>query len=84
MNRKKLLWRISGRTLNNVRFADMIDLVKGFGFNLVRVSGSHHIYSHPAVPELLNLQEVNGEAKPYQIRQFIRMIDRYNLRLEDE
>jgi hypothetical protein len=27
-------------------------------------------YAHPDVPELLNLQEVNGKAKPYQIKQF--------------
>jgi hypothetical protein len=34
--------------------------------------------------ELLNLQAVGGEAKPYQIRQFLRLVERYNLRLEDE
>ena len=49
-----------------------------------RVSGSHHIFVHEAIPELVNLQEVRGEAKPYQIRQFLRLIERYNLRLEDE
>jgi len=59
-------------------------MVEGFGFRLARVSGSHHIFVHPAIPELVNLQEVKGEAKPYQIRQFLRLIERYNLRLEDE
>jgi len=59
-------------------------LVRGFGFRLARVSGSHHIFTHPATPELLNLQEVKGEAKPYQIRQFLRLVERYDLRLEDE
>jgi len=33
---------------------------------------------------MVNLQDVNGEAKPYQIRQFLRLVERYNLRLEDE
>jgi hypothetical protein len=42
------------------------------------------IFSHPGIPELVNLQEVKGEAKPYQIRQFLKLIERYNLRLEDE
>jgi len=39
---------------------------------------------HPQVfvPALLNLQEVRGEAKPYQIRQFLRIIERYNLQME--
>lgn len=61
----------------------MEDLVRGFGFRLVRTSGSHHIFSHPAVSALVNLQEVGGEAKPYQIRQFLPIVERYNLRLED-
>ena len=34
-------------------------------------------------PELVNLQDVGGEAKPYQIRQVLRLVERYNLQLED-
>jgi predicted RNA binding protein YcfA (HicA-like mRNA interferase family) len=67
----------------NIRFADMVGLVEAFGFRLSRVSGSHHIFVHPDLPELLSLQEVAGKAKPYQIRQFARLIERYNLRMED-
>jgi predicted RNA binding protein YcfA (HicA-like mRNA interferase family) len=70
--------------LKNIAFGDIISIVEGFGFRLDRVSGSHHIFVHEAIPELVNLQEVRGEAKPYQIRQFLRLIERYNLRLEDE
>jgi predicted RNA binding protein YcfA (HicA-like mRNA interferase family) len=51
---------------------------------LVRRSGSHHIFTHPDVTELVNLQDVKGEAKPYQIRQFLRLVEKYNLRLEEE
>jgi hypothetical protein len=40
------------------------------------VSGSHHIYAHPEVAELVNLQEVDGEAKPYQVRQVMRLVER--------
>ena len=40
-------------------------------------------FKHPAIPGLINLQEVRGEGKPYQIRQFLRLVERYNLRLED-
>ena len=61
----------------------MLRLAWGFGFRLARVSGSHHILVHPDVPELANLQDVGGEAKPYQIRQFLRLVERYNLKLED-
>ena len=54
------------------------------GFEFARVSGSHHIFTHPDISELLNLQEVRGEAKPYQIRQFLRLVERYNLKLREE
>ena len=76
--------RLSEGQLKNVAFGDMINMVEGFGFQLVRVSGSHHIFTNPGIPELINLQEVKGEAKPYQIRQFLRLVERYNLRLEDD
>ncbi len=62
----------------------MRSLVEGFGFGLVRVRESHHIFVHPRIDELLNLQDVDGEAKAYQIRQFLRLVERYDLRLEDE
>jgi predicted RNA binding protein YcfA (HicA-like mRNA interferase family) len=83
MNRRRLLLRILNRS-RNVSFDDMTNLVQGFGFRLVRTRGSHHIFSHPDVPELVNLQEVGGKAKPYQIRQFLKLVERYDLRLEDE
>jgi len=84
LRRRRLLRRITGGALRNVRFADIVDLVGAFGFSRSRTSGSHHIFSHPDLSELINLQEVNGQAKPYQIRQFLRLVERYNLKLEDE
>lgn len=84
MNRRKLLARLVTGAVQNVAFADLQSLVTGFGFELRRVSGSHHIYGHPAIPELTNLQNVGGQAKPYQIRQVLRLVERYNLELEDE
>ena len=59
-------------------------MVEGFGFRRARVTGSHHIFVHPAIAECLNLQDVRGEAKPYQIRQALRLVERYNLTLEDD
>ena len=83
MNRRRLLRRLTQGALQNVAFDDMVSLVEGFGFRLARVSGSHHIFVHPDVQELVNIQSVAGEAKPYQIRQFLRLVERYNLKLED-
>lgn len=82
MDRKRLLKRLSQGSLGNVRFADFVDLVEAFGFRLARTSGSHHIYTHSAIPGMLNIQDVRGEAKPYQIRQFLRLVERYNLHME--
>ena len=58
-------------------------LVESFVFELRRTSGSHHVFVHPEVRELVNVQEVRGQAKPYQVRQFLRLVERYALRLED-
>lgn len=84
MDRKVLLRRLAQGHLQNVAFGDFVRLVKGFGFTLLRTSGSHHIFGHPDSPELVNLQEVGGQAKPYQIRQFLRLIERYNIELKEE
>jgi predicted RNA binding protein YcfA (HicA-like mRNA interferase family) len=84
MRRLRLLRRLLDGHLRNIRFRDIRELVEGFGFRLTRVNGSHHIFEHPIVAEMVNLQEVTGEAKPYQIRQFLRIVERYDLRLEDQ
>ena len=84
MNRKKLLRKLTQGNLQSVAFHDMVNLVEGFGFREARVNGSHHIFAHPDIPELVNLQDVRGQAKPYQIRQALRLVERYNLKLEDE
>ncbi|MEX0878299.1 MAG: type II toxin-antitoxin system HicA family toxin [Thermoanaerobaculia bacterium] len=57
-------------------------LLEAMDFVLARTSGSHHVFVHPRLAELINLQDVGGEAKPYQVRQFLRLVERYNLRLE--
>jgi len=77
---KKLLQKAVS-TPQNFRFSDMVKLAEAFGFRLSRKSGSHQIYIHPRVTELLNLQEVRGKAKPYQIRQFLKLVEKYDLEL---
>ena len=82
MNRRKLLNKILTGS-KNIRFDDLVFLVEGFGFELSRVRGSHHIFEHPDIPEILNLQNDKGQAKPYQVRQFLDLVERYRLTLED-
>ena len=82
MNKKKLLAKVASGS-KNISFNEMVTLIEAFGFRLSRVNGSHHIFVHPEVPELVNLQEIGGKAKPYQIRQFLRLVELYDLELED-
>jgi predicted RNA binding protein YcfA (HicA-like mRNA interferase family) len=83
---QRLLARVARGDLANVSFSDMRRLVEAFGFELRRTSGtgSHHVFAHPDVREFVNLQEVRRQAKPYQIRQFLRLVERYALSLEAE
>ena len=83
MNTRKLLKKLLSGS-KNIRFKEVVACAEAFGFGLDRVSGSHHIYVHPDIPELINLQNVDGKAKPYQVKQLLRIIEQYNLRLEEE
>ena len=84
MKKRKLLQSAPLVGSKNIRFAEACACAEAFGFRPSRVSGDHHIYVHPQISELLNLQNVGGKAKPYQVKQLLQIIERYNLRLEEE
>jgi predicted RNA binding protein YcfA (HicA-like mRNA interferase family) len=82
-SRRGDLWaRLHDGETRNVNFDEFRRLVEAFGFELRRVSGSHHIYRHVSVPRPLSLQPRAGEAKPYQIRQFLEIVEQYGLTME--
>ena len=83
MNKRKILEKVLAGS-KNIQFDEMVALVEGFGFRLSRTKGSHHIFIHSQVRELVNLQNVRGQAKPYQIRQFLKLVEQYDLELEDK
>jgi predicted RNA binding protein YcfA (HicA-like mRNA interferase family) len=83
MNKRRLLKKALTAP-KSFRFNDFEMLVQSFGFKESRIRGSHHIFTHPSIPDLVNIQEVDGEAKPYQIRQLMKLVERYDLRMEDE
>ena len=83
MNKRKLLQKLLTGS-KNVRFDELVTLVEAFGFQLNRVSGSHHLFVHPDIEELVNLQKVHGQVKPYQVRQFLKLVERYNLTLKGD
>ena len=67
-----------------MRFDDLVCLVQALGFCEVGDRGSHRVFAHPDLAELVNLQVERGQAKRYQVRQVASLVRRYNLPLEDE
>ncbi len=83
MNRRKLLRRLLEGNLKIVKFYDLLALAQGFGFAPVRQTGSHVLLMHPGIDAMLNLQPDGNEAKPYQIRQLLDLVEAHYLGLED-
>lgn len=82
MNNKKLYVKMVN-SQKNVQFNDFVTIIEAFAFYCSRQEGSHRIYKNPAVHEFINVQDENGKAKPYQIKQFLSLVEQYNLKLED-
>jgi predicted RNA binding protein YcfA (HicA-like mRNA interferase family) len=82
MNPKKILKKILEGN-KNIRFEEMVALIQSYEFYLSRTSGSHHIFVKHEFDEIINLQNVKGKAKPYQVNQFLKIIERYNLKMKD-
>ena len=68
----------------SIPFRDFERLLKAFGFGLNRTIGSHRQYVHPKVPRALPVQPEGKDAKRYQLRQLLAMIDSYGLDIEDD
>ena len=83
MKKQKLLQKVLAGS-KNIRFAEIVALAEAVGFELQRVSGSHHIFLHADLDEMLNLQDVKGEAKAYQVRQLIKLIEKHDLKLRED
>lgn len=65
----------------DVRFDDACKVARWLGFTGEGVSGSHHTFARPGEEAGLNFQpRKDGKVPPYQAKQLIAMIDKY----EDE
>ncbi|MGM9498847.1 hypothetical protein [Desertifilum sp. FACHB-1129] len=42
------------------------------------------MFTHPDIPERVNIQSVKGNAKSYQVRQFLTLVEINNLGLEED
>ena len=69
--------------LKNIRFNRLCNAAELFGFRFRGGKGSHVIYRRDGINEMLNFQNDDGWAKPYQVRQLLKIIDKYNLLNEE-
>ena len=67
----------------SMRFRDFQRVLEAFGFTLDRTNGSHHQYKHPLASRPLSIQPKGNMAMPYQIDQFLNIVEQYGLTLED-
>lgn len=81
MKLEKLL-RKARRSPSGLRFSELCSLTEALGFELQRQKGSYRVYAHEGIKQILNLQDDNGMAKAYQVRQLLNCIDRNQLTLE--
>lgn len=75
---QKLLAKLLQGEIKNVAFSDFQSLLERLGFELSRVNGSHHIYVHPK-GSMMNIQNVSGKVKPYQVRQLLKAMEAANI-----
>lgn len=64
-------------------FRDFVALIEAFGFRHSRTKGSHKSFVHPDCPLLLVIQPKGKDAKRYQVREFLDMIEEYGLDREE-
>ena len=73
------IYRELKERVTDVRFEELCQAAESFGFKFKGGKGSHRIFVREGIKELLNFQDVKGKAKPYQVRQFIKLIEKYSL-----
>ena len=59
-------------------------LIEASGFTLRRIKGDHHIFGRDDVQEIANAQPERGMAKAYQVRQFLKLNERYGVASEED
>ena len=71
------------RRPNNIRFEKFLRITFHFGFQVKGGRGSHVVLSKPGIPEILTVQNVRGRVKHYQVRQFLKILEKYNMKEEE-
>ena len=75
---KLLLSILSGTRDKGILFSDLRAVLDRLGFQC-RIKGDHFIYTKDGVEEIINIQPVGNQAKPYQVKQVRNVILKYQL-----
>lgn len=70
-------------TDRSVNYRDFVAMVEAFGFVNIRTRGSHATYVCPDCQAPLILQPKGKDAKRYQIRNFLGIVEEFGLKLKD-
>ena len=73
------IWEVIRHHPQNIRFSDFCKVIEWLGFQNKGGRGSHRTYFLPGIREILDIQPIRGEAKPYQVRQLVRLVKEYKL-----
>jgi len=80
---EKLYQRLIYAPRAGISFRDFERLLLAFGFTLDRTVGSHRQYVHPRIPRSLPVQPEGKDAKRYQVREFLELVETYGLHIEE-
>lgn len=78
----KLYQQLLNSSSRTISFRDFERLLRAFGFELDRTVGSHRQYVHPELPRSFPVQPEGKEAKRYQVREFLELVERFALHLK--
>ena len=71
---------VSSTQDKNTKFRDLQKLLDILGFEC-RIKVDHFIYSYGNLRENINIQPDSNMAKPYQVRQIRKFLQKYQIRL---
>ena len=78
----KLYDKLLANPRASIRYGDFEKLLRAFRFEQNRTKGSHMIWVHPKVPRPFPIQPDGKDAKSYQIRDFLELVEEYGLYIE--
>lgn len=63
----------------NVSYNTFIRVTKELGFIHRQGKGSHEVMGKPGIERLVVIQRTKGKIKQYQVKQFLKLIENYNM-----